>query len=68
MDKDYLILSMQNGLCLIEKFCFICQHDKTYWIPLDDLGFNPMKPCPECSRYVSIIDNLGEIINGEDEE
>jgi hypothetical protein len=68
MDKDYLILSMQNGLCLVEKFCCICQHDKTYWIPLDDLGFNPIKPCPDCSRYVSIIDTLGEIINGEEEE
>lgn len=67
MDKDYTILSMQNGLCLIEKFCFICQHDKTYWIPLDDLGFNPMQTCPECSCYVSIIDTLGEIINGEEE-
>ena len=66
MGKDYHILARKNGLCFIEKICFICKHNKTYWIPLDDVGFNSNKPCPECSRYVSYIDNLGEIINGEE--
>ena len=52
---------------LLKNFVLFVSSNKTYWIPLDDVGFNPIKPCPECSRYVSIIDNLGEIINGEEE-
>lgn len=46
----YSIVTVQNGIALVNEHCCICDQTKLVRKPLDDVGMSEI--CADCSHYV----------------